>query len=144
MRLQADYSYHPHKTKNKINLHSLGTESLFRFSKDFSFYEPKISQPKEFVPILFSAKIHSSSHISSSHIISKIPVLGLARGLGFLWIPRAVPVSSLICCIELKSIVYTRPRVDKLISSSPFWWAVCRARQPHPISVRDIQIYTHT
>ena len=57
-----------------------------------------------------------------------LPVLGLARGFGFLWIPRAVPVSSLICCIELKSIVYTRPKVDKLISSSPFWWAVCRAR----------------
>ena len=55
-----------------------------------------------------------------------LPALGLARGFGFLWIPRAVPVSSLICCIELKSIVYTRPRVDKLISSSPFWWAVCR------------------
>lgn len=32
-------------------------------------------------------------------------VLVLAKGLGFLWMARAVPVSSLICCIELKSIV---------------------------------------
>ena len=42
-----------------------------------------------------------------------------ANGLTFLCTDLAVPVSSLICCIELKSMVYALPIVDKLTSSSP-------------------------
>ena len=43
------------------------------------------------------------------------------NGFVFLCTGLVVPVSSLICCMELKSMVYARPIVDKLTSSSPDW-----------------------
>lgn len=46
-----------------------------------------------------------------------------------------VPVSSFICCIKWKSIVYVRPWVVRLTSSSPDWWEAYKENNQIKLSV---------
>lgn len=66
----------------------------------------------------------SSSESASILVSDELPPAAAATpptGITRRCTGRVVPVSSLICCIEWKSIMYVRPCVDRLISSSPVW-----------------------